>query len=257
MQLQFLTRIPIPVKIDFNERQFVSGLIYAPLVGLIMGIILSGFFFITEMLGFRIISVVTVITVEIILSGGLHLDGLADSADGLFSNQPKKRILEIMRDSQIGTNGTLALIMVILLKIVLLLSISDVFIFHVIILMPVLSRMTISWTGFLSPYARDGVNGMGKSIAEYTGIKEIIISTLFALIIAIAVFYNYYLFIPLFLIIISILFTVIFISYSKKKIGGTTGDIIGAVIELNEVVFLLFILLFSVIIKNNNLNFLY
>ena len=241
IQIQFLTRIPVPIKVNFTEKKLAQSIILAPLVGLIIGFLLSGIYYLFSFMNQKAVTVLFVIISEIIITGGLHLDGLADTFDGIFSNRPKNQMLEIMRDSRIGTNGTLALVVIILAKTVLLFSIKEDLIFYSIILMPVLSRLNIVWAAGISTYARKG-KGMAKAIVNYCRTREIIISTVISFAIC-ALLFRIEL---LILLPVSIIFLVILVQYVKKKIGGITGDIIGAVIELSEV----FILL-SIIIMGN------
>jgi adenosylcobinamide-GDP ribazoletransferase len=237
MQIQFLTRVPIPVKIEFDEKKFAKSMILSPVIGLLTGIILGGIYYFVQMTGKQIFAAVAVVTAEIIITGGLHLDGLADTFDGIFSNRPKNKMLNIMKDSRIGTNGTLALILIILCKTALLVSINEMRLVLYLFAMPAVSRMSILWAAGTSAYAaRDG---MGKSVVKYTGVKEIISGTIISGIIS-AVFLRWA---SLVVLPAAIAFTLLFCAYVKRKIGGITGDIIGAVIELTEIV-VLFVLFF-------------
>lgn len=116
--LRFLTRIPVKTGGEFDE-EFHKGMYYFPLVGFIIGIItylvslLVGIMFPSDALVIAIIAVFT----EVFLTGGLHIDGLGDTADAFFSNRDKDRMLEIMKDSRLGTNSLLAIMFTILIKI--------------------------------------------------------------------------------------------------------------------------------------------
>ncbi|MCU0821716.1 MAG: adenosylcobinamide-GDP ribazoletransferase [Spirochaetes bacterium] len=238
LQLQFLTRIPAPVNVEFDEKLFSRGVIFAPVIGLLIGVILAGVYILADFTGRPIIAVIAVIIAEIIITGGLHLDGLADTFDGIFSNRPKEEILRIMKDSRIGTNGTLSLILLIVSKIGLMLIINKEYIIPCLVVMPVMSRMCIAWTAGISAYA-----GNAKSPAAFlvknTGAREIIISTFIAVVPCAAVLK--FVSVPAFIAVV--VFAVLFTAYVKKKIGGITGDIIGAVIELSEHVFLFTIII--------------
>jgi adenosylcobinamide-GDP ribazoletransferase len=237
MQIQFLTRIPVPVKIKFDDKKFAKSMVLSPVIGLLIGIILGGVYYIAQMTGKQLFAAVAVITAEIIITGGLHLDGLADTFDGIFSNRPKNEILKIMKDSRIGTNGTIALILIILLKAALLVSINNSRLILYLFAMPAVSRMNILWTAGTSDYA--GKDGMGKSAVEHSGVAEIIIATAIGCIIGAFCFR----WAAIVAVPAAIIFALIFCAYVKRKIGGITGDIIGAVIELTEIVvlFVLFV----------------
>ncbi|MFH0974346.1 MAG: adenosylcobinamide-GDP ribazoletransferase [Spirochaetota bacterium] len=237
LQLKFLTTIPLPVKIEFDENKFAKGVIFSPVVGLIIGLILGGTFILVNLAGKQIIAVVSVVFVGIIITGGLHLDGLADTFDGIFSNQPKEKILKIMKDSRIGTNGTLALIMDVIFRISLLYSLSEQNMFAYLCITPVISRMSIAWTAGLASGTRKG--SMAGALVKHTGYREIIIASAITAFLSIAFIRQ----LTLVVIPAVILFAVICERYAEKKIGCISGDIIGAVIEMTEitVLFALFI----------------
>ena len=120
--IQFMTRIPIPLKISYSEKKLGKSIKFFPLVGLIIGLILyfTNFLIITYLKNIfcsKIIIAIFLIIVEILIVGIIHIDGLADTFDGLFSYGRKERMLEIMKDSRIGTNGTVVLILYFITKI--------------------------------------------------------------------------------------------------------------------------------------------
>lgn len=229
-QLQFMTTLPIPLKLKFDENEFARAVIFFPIIGLIIGLFTAASYYLLSLLEVKLIALALAILLEILLTGGLHLDGLADTFDGIFSYRPKERILEIMRDSRIGTNGTLSLILLLSLKLLLLYSIEDLDFVRLLIILPLLGRTAAVWSIGLFPYAREG-RGMGAAIVNQSGIKEIIITTIIAAaLISLVYSYHYIILIPALL-----LFSIPFSLYVKRKIGGITGDIIGALIELSEV----------------------
>lgn len=241
LMLQFLTTIPLPVQLNVSEEDYGKGLIFAPLVGMVIGGILAGAYYLLSFLFPPLVTSVFTLILYIILTGGIHLDGLGDSFDGLFSNRPRERILEIMRDSRVGTNAVLAIVCVLILEVALLSSMDQQVILSVLILMPVAGRIgSLVGSGF-SIYARRG-EGLGKSFIDYCGGKEVLVGTL----IYAAIFYavkgiNG-------LIFSTIPFITAFISVKLlcRKIGGATGDILGAVCELNQCLFLITAYLFKV-----------
>lgn len=243
LQLQFFTRIPIPFSVKFDEKQFAGSIVLAPVVGLLIGLVLAGVFYLFNLTGILHLAVLAAVISEVIITGGLHLDGLADTFDGIFSNRPKDEILKIMKDSRIGTNGVLALILVLASKSVLLFSISREFILPCLIIMPVLSRMNIVWAAGLALYARKE-KGLAASIVNNTGAREILISSIIAAVPAIALLKRA----SAPCILSAILFVLLFTYYIKKRINGVTGDIIGAVIELSELVFLFTAIIFYITI---------
>ena len=126
--LSFMTRIPMP-KTEYDEEKLGKSMKYFPVVGIIIGFILLFFCIIFNFIFKNInysaalpLMIIVIILTDLITTGGLHLDGLADTFDGIFSYRSKHKMLEIMKDSRLGSNGALALILYFLLKFVLLFS---------------------------------------------------------------------------------------------------------------------------------------
>jgi adenosylcobinamide-GDP ribazoletransferase len=238
LQIQFLTRIPVPVKIDFDARAFAAGAAFGPVIGLLIGMITAGVFFLFNLMDKRVLSILFAMASGIAASGGLHLDGLADSFDGLFSYRPRERVLEIMKDSRLGTSGAITLVLVLLMKYMMLVSLPETYLVPCLVTMPLLSRMTIAWSAGLMPYARQDRQSAAAGLIDHAGAVQIVIATSIALLLG-AIFLKLAV-VPLAMIVIA--FTLMFNLYLKHRIGGITGDTIGAVVELSEVVFLLSVL---------------
>lgn len=121
--LSFMTRIPMP-KIEYDEEKLGKSMKYFPVVGIIVGFILLFFCiifnFILKNISYSAVlplMIIVVILTDLITTGALHLDGLADTFDGIFSYRSKHKMLEIMKDSRLGSNGALALILYFFIKI--------------------------------------------------------------------------------------------------------------------------------------------
>ncbi len=232
LMLQFLTTIPIKYEAEAGNEDFGKGLAFAPLIGLVIGIILAFSFVVLNMLLPQQLCVALILIEYIVLTGGLHLDGLGDTFDGLFSNRPKERILEIMRDSRVGTNAVLAIISVFLLNFAFLSEFYSNYIIKMLILFPVAGRLGSIVGASLSKYARSG-EGLGKSFIDYCGKKELAIGTAIYLIIFLVADLNNFLW------IFPIISAVVLIKLFSKKIDGATGDVLGAVCELNQTIFII------------------
>ena len=165
---------------------------------------------------------------EILITGLIHIDGLADTADGLFSYADKERMLEIMKDSRIGTNGTVALILYFISKIVFLAAVKPEY----ILLYPIISRMSTSINAGLGEYARK--KGMSNGIIEKNDKKDAVISILITAVLSFAVLR----FKGLIVMALAILFILLFMKNVKKKIDGITGDTMGASLELTGIIVL-------------------
>ena len=239
LMIQFLTTLPIKVTLNVTAEDFGKGLVFAPITGLILGGLLAVAWLVLEMLFPVTVSAVLIVVLYIMLTGGLHLDGLGDTFDGLFSNRPKERMLEIMRDSRIGTNALLAVASVLFLNVALLSSFDKKHIAIIILLMPVAGRIGSLVASGVSKYARSG-EGLGKSFIDWCGYKEI----LAGLIPYLAIFYFAYGVQGLLLSAVAPVTAFILIRLFGRKIGGATGDLLGAVCELNQTVFLISAFLF-------------
>ena len=136
--IQFMTRIPVFVNVEYDEEKLGKSIKYFPLVGAVIGIFLFGINFLAgKVTGNRQIIAVIIVVAEIFITGILHIDGLADTFDGLFSYAKKERMLEIMKDSRIGTNGAVVLILYFITKIILLSEVKPEY----ILLYPIISRL--------------------------------------------------------------------------------------------------------------------
>lgn len=229
--MQFLTKLPLPIEIDADEKDFTKGIIWFPTVGFIIGLLSLGVFKVSLVFANSFVAIVLVVAFEIFITGGLHLDGLADTFDGLYSYRDKEKMLEIMKDSRVGTNGVLILVMDILLKIALLTALTETQIVMAIILMPIASRFCGVILAKYSKYAREkGMGGffIGKVSNLYMALAMLMTLVYFMINIQAAV-----------ILPIMIVLTFTFRNHVYRKIDGITGDVLGAWIEMSELLFLM------------------
>lgn len=239
IMVQFFTTIPIRQNIKCNTEDYGKGLVFAPLVGLIIGTLLMSIYYGLEPFFPPKVIFAFIIIAYIILTGGIHLDGLADTFDGLFSGKSKEKILEIMRDSRIGSNGVLAIVCLLLLNYTLLASLDLQNIEVALILFPVSGRIASLIGAGASKYARK-TQGLGKSFIDFCGLKEIIIGTIFYILI----FYIALGVEGLIIAVITIISPYLILKLITRKIEGATGDVLGALCEINQTCFLICIVLF-------------
>lgn len=234
--LQFLTVLPIKIKTKVTERDLGKSLVYFPLAGGVIGIFLALIALIFGLLSHNI-SIVMVLISSAILTGALHLDGFGDVCDGFFGGRSKENVLSIMRDSRIGAFGVTGLLSLFLLKFVLLLNIPQKILPGMLIVMVMFSR----WIQVFACCRFDYVRTQGKAKGFMSGIhrKGFIIATCFLLIAGLGLGGVK---MPVILIGAS-LPVIFFMRYVKKKIGGMTGDTIGASSEIAELSFLLFFII--------------
>lgn len=235
---QFLSIIPVKVK-KASDQDLAQSLVYFPVVGLLLGLILAGLKIILGALGMNPLSSVMILVVSlIILTGGIHLDGLADTLDAFASRKNKDEMLAIMRDSRIGVMGVLGIASALLVKIALLFSFRNSLLPLALILSCLVSRWALACSIFLFPYARKE----GKAGAYFSGMTRKIFTL--CTIITLACLLIFSGLSGLLIIIICAAGIYLLGRFSCRKIGGLTGDVLGAINEIAEilVLFSMFIL---------------
>ncbi|GFZ33557.1 adenosylcobinamide-GDP ribazoletransferase [Clostridium zeae] len=241
--IQFMTRIPINLSLEVKREDFADAVRYFPLVGLIIGAIDLLIYIITSKLFHGMLPAVFAMISHIIVTGGLHLDGLSDTADGIFSGRSKDKILEIMKDSRVGTFGVLALVALLLLKFSAIQDLSEVNIYSALLISPVISRTFMTLLMYKRRYAREK-EGLGDLFIGKISLVTFSIALVLGLIITLVLGRIY----GFIVIIVGFVFTVCFRAYIEKRLDGITGDILGASVELNEVlVLIVFCLLQSLV----------
>ena len=231
--LRFLTRIPSGENTSSLAWGSMAGsLTYYSLVGAVLGGIIALVSSGTDALRLGWSGDVLVVVALILLTGGLHLDGLADTADGVFSCLPRDRKLEIMRDSRIGTMGAAALWIVLILKVALLGDFNGWDKTRILFFMPVAGRGAMVWAVIRFPYARK--EGMG-SFFQGAAKRQLAVNGVFVIIAAFVLFGLHG------LILVGILTGAVQImSYClARSLGGLTGDTYGALCETTEMLTLL------------------
>ena len=182
--LQFMTRIPINIDTGFDE-EFHKTITYFPLVGLVLGVLIyiiglvSGIFFDS------FITSIIVTLALVILTGGLHIDGLGDTFDAIYSYRDKERMLEIMKDSRLGTNSLLAIMFLILLKIGFIYSIINNSLLWTVIFMPVVARLGVIVMMYKTVTPRE--NGMGNLFIGKASTSMFTIAILYTIILIIGI----------------------------------------------------------------------
>jgi len=228
--LQFLTRIPVRLNTQYNDKSIASSLLYYPLVGLLMGGVLI---LLVKLMSGRVdemLATALVLGAWVMLSGGMHLDGLADSADAWCgSHGNKQRALDIMKDPQSGPIAVVVLVLVLLIKFSALHIVFKLTDFGLLLIPLVIGRCVPVILFLTTPYVRD--KGLGSAMANYLPrsyawtvlfITAVIMILWLGLINAVLV------------IVMSLLVLWCLRSLMLKYIGGMTGDTIGAAIEIIE-----------------------
>lgn len=227
LALQFLTRIPVAPIAELEAPVLGRSVLFYPLVGLIIGGIL--FFCAYLLSGFpnAQLQAALLVLIWVLLTGGLHLDGLADCADawagGLGSRQ---RSLEIMQDSCAGPAAVLSLIFIVLLKWLSLIPIIEMQFWPLLFAAPVLGRSAILGLMLTTPYVRE--QGLGATIVQQLP-RNMTVAVLF-LVLGLVMCWVH---IPVLLSVLLVWW--LLRNLACKRLGGVTGDVYGASVEVVEV----------------------
>ncbi len=235
--LAFLTLIPSPRYDDFEGNELGRAMAVFPLIGLLLGGVL---FSVDSLLAPHVpaglLNIILIATL-VLLTGGIHLDGLMDTADGFGGGNNRSKVLEIMRDSRTGSFGVLAILLLLMVKWEALNSLSPTSKGTALMIMPVAARWGQVMLTYISPSAR--VDGFGRHVIKGLGVPAL--SAAFFSTLGISVLLAGWL--GLAMIVLVSIFSFLWSRLFVIRIGGITGDVIGALSELLEVIILLFFVL--------------
>lgn len=229
--IQFFTRIPVPVEINMAEINLKKGSVLLPFVGLIIGAWNWLVFSLVDFVMPLPVAIIAGLFAEIIVTGGFHVDALADTADGLFSSRKKERMLEIMKDSRVGANGVIAICFYFLFYAALFISVPD--------------ATQIGWLFLVLPIVAKGVTMLLFAKMSYAGSKEglgaIFLGVSFwtvafsqvIVLVFVGLFFSY---VGMIAYALVVLFAMIYRAFVYKRIGGMNGDTLGAGGQMGQLV---------------------
>jgi adenosylcobinamide-GDP ribazoletransferase len=234
--LQFLTIIPVPFPLRCEEKDLGRSMAFFPLVGLFLGALLVGADFILTPRLPRPVADLLLITLLSAVTGALHLDGLADVCDGVAARGRRERFLAVMKDSRIGAVGVVGLVLALLLKYQALLHIPLEHKREALLFSPLVARFSQVQLTVGAKKAR--VDGLGSAFIGTAGIWQLISAGVVTLACAwlLLGLWGIYCCLAIYLL------TWGFKSWFHRKLGGITGDIIGCVSEINEILALMLLL---------------
>ncbi|MBK5242888.1 adenosylcobinamide-GDP ribazoletransferase [Clostridium sp.] len=236
LMIQFFTRIPINMEIDIKDDDFAKGIVYFPIVGLLIAIVNVLTYLLFAKVSTGLLPVVMAVLANVLITGALHVDGLADTCDGIYSARKKERMLEIMKDSRLGTNGAVAILFDLILRITLLSSVSETNIIKVILITTIISKTMVAVLAYISPKRK---NGLGGLFVGKVSIKNILI-TLFICGMSSFLIFGY---MALVIIGLNVVLMIIFRNYILKRLGVISGDILGAANEVSEIFILVVVII--------------
>lgn len=226
---QFLTRLPVP-RVRFDPDSLSRAAKFFPVVGLGMGLGASALQRIAVPHLSRPLVALLVLIFLVLVTGGLHEDGLADTADGFGGGWNREQVLTILRDSRIGSFGALALVLSVLARVLLLSSLPVNRFTAFVVSAHVLCRWTtLPLSYFLAP-ARES-DGQGARIARKISPASLLIGTLMSFAI-VFYFMRTEFWIP---VLVALVITALSGLYYSRRIGGVTGDCFGATNQFTEI----------------------
>ncbi len=236
--LMFYTRVPVGNIKGWSEEMLNKSTRYFPIMGWIVGSVGALVFWMLSGVLPLSVSLVLSMVATVLFTGAFHEDGFADFCDGFGGGYTPQRILEIMKDSRIGTYGTVGLLFMFVIKFLALSHIEAERIPVILIAGHAISRVFPVLLIYSSRYARLDASSktkpVGKADSLYsflfaivTGLLALVFLSLDEMIISVAVL---------------MLLTFFFRKYITRKLGGYTGDVLGALQQLSEVFFYLCIL---------------
>lgn len=233
LALGFLTRVPVPADPDFSAEKLSKSTRYFPAVGGCVAILMIVSAWLLLAFLPSSVAAVGVMLVALRFTGAFHEDGLADSIDGLGGGWTQQDILRIMKDSRLGSYGAIALTMALFLKALLLHHLFDENFYTAsiaILIAQTLSRLAPLWIMASLPYLGAQLNSKSRDITAQLGVSDLAIAHLFVLL----ALFPASLVQALCAMGVSLLVTLSWRGTLKKRLGGYTGDNLGAAQQFVE-----------------------
>jgi adenosylcobinamide-GDP ribazoletransferase len=237
--IQFYTRIPVKLDLNYSDEKLNHATRYFPTVGLIVGGLAALLVLGTVKILPDTVVVILSMALTILLTGAFHEDGFADFCDGFGGGYSREKIISIMKDSRIGAFGTIGIVAILLVKFTILSEINATKLPFIFLAAHAASRLMPVLVIYTSNYVRDDETSKIKPIGKKGRDSDLLIAIMFGLG---SLFFLHWKFalaaIPLVIIV-----PFVFRSYIIKKIGGYTGDTLGALQQIGEVsIYLLFLI---------------
>lgn len=231
LALSFFSRLPIPTSTPYSAERMNRAGRYFALVGVLLGALSGGLFTVVDGLFPTSIAVVITMVFSLLLTGAFHEDGLADMADGIGGGMTQERRLEIMKDSRLGTYGVATLIMALFLKYTALVELStQVNLFAVFVIGYAFSRAAAASLISAMPYVSDPKGSKSKPLANTQTPSELVFLALCGVLPALM----YDMTLAVILIAFALVFRFMFTKWLMARLGGFTGDCLGAAQQLVE-----------------------
>lgn len=239
--LQFFTRLPVPRWVGYEPEWLHQSARHFPAVGALVGMVAAGVLWAALWLFPMPVAVGLSMAATVLLTGAFHEDGLADTCDALGGVVSRERALEIMKDSRIGSYGAVGLLLVLGLKAVTLSALPLPWVFAALILAHTASRAAavalIRWL----PYAGDLAHAKAKPLAQRISALGLAVAWGWVLVVGALLLVWHAAWWPAVLggIVLALLCAWVCAAWLKRRLGGMTGDTLGATQQLSELLVLL------------------
>lgn len=229
----FISRIPMLARIDYSQQLMNHSSMYFPLAGLVLGALYALVY--QALMAFfpLVVAVIGVVIVHLWLTGAFHEDGLADAVDALGGGFTVEKRLSIMKDSRIGTYGTVALVGALALKVALLVELAPLPVWAVLLFTPALARMTPLFLMAVMPYVTESDTSKTKPVANTFPMPRLAVATVFSVLLTGAGVC----WLPELMMAFVVSTSLVGVLWGwqlHRALGGYTGDALGASIVLTE-----------------------
>ncbi|MDT2523930.1 adenosylcobinamide-GDP ribazoletransferase [Enterococcus raffinosus] len=242
LYFQFFTRIPIPVVIGEPEMKMRSGVRFFSLFGLMLGFLEAIVYWGIQHFFGASISWIIILFFDVMLTGGFHLDALSDMADGLFSSRQKERMLEIMKDSRVGSNGVLAIVFYYLFLLFSFFALVPHLQYTqqavIVLLLNLIGKNSISLLFYQMCYAGSNTEGLGTTFLNVKN-HEIGLCQLLSFL-TLVLFLGK---VGIVCYVTTVLMTFFYRRLVISKVGGFNGDTLGASSPISQCVYMLTLVL--------------
>lgn len=236
LAVSFLTRLPVGSPAEVSARQLGRSMAWFPLVGLLLGsLLLAGDWMLARLLP-PLVGNALLLSLLVLATGALHLDGWADLCDGVGGGRDRAAMLHIMKDSRIGVFGAAGLVLLLLVKYTALVSLPVALRPAGLLLAPVAGRWAAVLLTVTLPYLR-GPEGTAAAFAGHAGRRELLFASLILLAVAAALLRGPGVLLAGLLGLAALAFA----GWARQRLGGVTGDVLGAAVELLELLTLLLV----------------
>lgn len=259
LAFQFLTILPLKTISGVSDRDIAASSAFFVVVGLMQGLLMAATAFLFSSVFHPGLAIAMTLLILVLSNGGFHLDGLADTVDALSAkssgnaSRDRAKRLSMMKGGTTGPMGVIAIVFALALKYLALQNISSLpyaTYYSSLILMPILSKWTMVISMYHAKPARE--EGLGNIFIIGTGAKEAVISTMIlATLLALPEIFvgdliTIYQF-PFYGVLLITLYVLcrLWVNFFDVRFGGLTGDTVGAISEISEVIFLLMVILWS------------